>query len=206
MKDEELKITDLIEKETLQKIQNAFSGLTGMAALITDDMGNPVTEGTNFCDFCTKYTRASKEGAIRCQICDKKGVQAALEEGEPSIYTCHAGLTDYAAPVMANGKIIGGFMGGQVLSSEPDEEKIRQIAEELSIDPDEYLRAAKKIRVIPQIQIDQASEILFLITNVLSDMADGEYNAIRARKEIENAANMKTAFLANMSHEIRTPM
>lgn len=60
-------LTDLIDVSTLQKIQDAFSKMTGMAALTTDADGKPVTEGSNFTDYCMKYTRQSKEGCARCE-------------------------------------------------------------------------------------------------------------------------------------------
>ena len=37
-------------------------------------------------------------------------------------------------------------------------------------------------------------------------MAFSRYSSLKACKEMETAAEMKTNFLANMSHEIRTPM
>ena len=43
-----LKLTDLIDVETLQSIQDGFSNTTGMAALITDADGTAVTRGSNF--------------------------------------------------------------------------------------------------------------------------------------------------------------
>ncbi len=49
--DYELQLTDLIDKETLQKIQDGFSNMTGIAALTTDADGIPVTEGSNFRNF-----------------------------------------------------------------------------------------------------------------------------------------------------------
>ncbi len=53
--DEELSLTDLISASTLQKMQDAFSMMTGIAALVTDANGNAVTKPSGFHDFCTKY-------------------------------------------------------------------------------------------------------------------------------------------------------
>ena len=50
----EITLTDLFEVEMLQRIQDAFAKMTGMAAIITDANGVPVTKGTNFSDFCSK--------------------------------------------------------------------------------------------------------------------------------------------------------
>ena len=52
--DFELHLTDLIDVEILQRIQDGFSNTTGIAALTTDAGGIAVTEGSNFTDFCMK--------------------------------------------------------------------------------------------------------------------------------------------------------
>ena len=76
-----LYLTELIDVETLQRVQDAFSDMTGMAALTTDADGVAVTNGSNFTDFCMKYTRATKIGKFRCELCDKRGAEITLAAG-----------------------------------------------------------------------------------------------------------------------------
>jgi len=54
---------------------------------------------------------------------------------------------DFAAPIIANGEIVGSFIGGQVLVDLPGLHKIRDTAVELGIDPEEYVAALKKFRL-----------------------------------------------------------
>ena len=216
----ELTLTDLIDTEILQKIQDSFSEMTGMAALTTDADGVAVTEGSHFTDFCMKYTRTSEVGCTRCEQCDKWGAKLALKSGESVAYTCHAGLVDYAAPIMAADQMVGCFIGGQVLKEAPDLEKVRDIAEELDVDPEAYVEAVSKVNIIEQSAISNAAKFLYTIANILSDMAYNKYQVIQSNNEmqlnlelaakayenLEKSENMKSDFLANMSHEIRTPM
>lgn len=206
LKEYDLSLTDLIDVETLQKIQDAFSDMAGAAALTTDVNGVAVTKGSNFTDFCMRYTRQSEEGCSRCEQCDHLGAEIALKEGRSVVYPCHAGLLDFAAPIIANGKMVGCFIGGQVLTEKPNPEKIRQVASEINVDPDEYWKAAEKVNIVPQEMLDRATVSLFTIANVLSDIAYGKYLMYHANEEMKRAAAMKSDFLANMSHEIRTPM
>ncbi len=201
-----LYLTDLISVDTLQRVQDAFSAMTGMAALTTDAEGIPVTKGSNFSDFCMKYARGSKDGHIRYEQCDKFGAEDSWKQGGPTTYFCHAGLIDYAAPILADGQMVGSFIGGQVLTEPPRKEQIFQIAWDLGVNPQELWKAAQEVRILEKKEIDRAAEFLFIVANVLSDMAYGQYRSIQATSEIERANNMKSDFLANMSHEIRTPM
>ena len=203
---DEIKLTDLISTKVLQGIQDAFSNMVGMAALTTDGKGEPVTEGSNFSDYCMGLTRRSKVGCERCRECDRDGAAKAGRLKKPYIYHCHSGLIDFAAPVFAEGKLIGSFIGGQVLTSPPDESATRAIAEEIGVNPDVYWEAIQKVPVVSQEQIDKAADFLVTLSTVLSDMAMGELHAIQAKEEFERTSQMKSDFLANMSHEIRTPM
>lgn len=204
--EKELCLTDLVDIEVLQRIQDAFSNMTGMASLTTNADGVPVTIGSNFTEFCMEYTRNTPVGRARCEQCDKFGAHATWKNGKSTTYYCHAGLIDYAAPIIADGKLVGCFIGGQVLDKEPNPEQIKKVAEEIGVDPEGLLAAVGKVHILEKDNIDHAAKFLSTIANILSDMAYGKYLALQANKEIERAASMKSDFLANMSHEIRTPM
>ncbi|MBE5864936.1 MAG: hypothetical protein E7292_01820 [Lachnospiraceae bacterium] len=199
----EILLTDLIDVQVLQRIQNGFSRFTGMASLTTDANGNPVTEGSGFTDFCMKYTRTTEKGLARCIECDKKSGLLALERGKSVVYNCHAGLVDYAAPIMVEEQYLGSFLGGQVRTAPVVEEEVRNTARDLGIDEEEYLEAIYKTKQITYEQVEQAAEFLSEIAAVLSEMAYKSYVALQQSQQLERAARSHNDFIVEMNVSMR---
>ena len=61
-----MELKEFMDISKLQKIQDNFSNATGLAAIAVGNDGQYLTEGSNFTEFCMKYTRGSKEGNRRC--------------------------------------------------------------------------------------------------------------------------------------------
>jgi Predicted sensor domain len=59
-----LKITDIIDVEVLQRIQDSFSDATGLAAVTVDYKGNPITEYSNFSEYCTASEKKVAIGIV----------------------------------------------------------------------------------------------------------------------------------------------
>ncbi len=175
-------LLDVIERQTLQSLQDAFAEATGMAALATDSTGS-VTRLSNPTEFCMNLTRRSPVGCERCNKCDLQGGSDASRTGRPSVYFCHGGLVDFAAPIIVNGKHIGSLIGGQVLTEAPDDAKFRRIAAEIGVDPDKYVNAVHKVPIVPKSRIDAAANLLYEMANALSDVG---YQRALAQAEAEH--------------------
>ena len=170
MIEKKLKLSELIDIKFLQEFQDVFAKTTDVASIIVDDVG-PVTEPSNFTDFCIKHTRGSSLGFKRCNECDISCGKTAAQTHKPVIYTCHTGLTDFAVPIIVNGEHIGSILGGQVLTEQPDEEHYRAIARDLVIDEDEYIVALRKIKVVPLERVEAAANLLYFVANTISDIS-----------------------------------
>lgn len=201
-----VELTDIIAVETLQKIQDAFSEMTGFAALTTDRSGHPVTKGSHFTEYCMEHIRKNELGCKNCELCDRYGAETTMRTGHATTYTCHSGLVDFSAPIVVEGELIGCFIGGQALANDPDPSEIKQVAQNLNMDFGVLWQSIQKVTIRERHDIDAGAEFLVTISQVLSDMAYGKYMALKSAEEMERVANMKSDFLANMSHEIRTPM
>ncbi|WP_425060135.1 hypothetical protein SCACP_07850 [Sporomusa carbonis] len=163
-----VKLQDIIDVEFLQKFQDNFAESLGVAGLTVDIDGNPVTKPSNFTKFCMEHTRGSKLGLTRCMECDRKGGEESARTGKPAIYDCHAGLVDFGAPIMLEGRQIGSILGGQVLTSSPDESYYRKVAQEIGVDADEYIKALREVKQISRHSVEAAANVLYLVANTLS--------------------------------------
>lgn len=161
-----MRIKDFMDLGILQEIQDQFSDSTGLAAIMVGDDGNYITEGSNFTDFCMKYTRGTSEGARRCERCDNECT---------GTYFCHAGLMDFSNDIIVDGEKVGACIGGQVLPNEPDLEKFATIARELGVDPEAYQEAVKKVPVKDERSIRAAADLLGTIVNQIVNQRYQEY-------------------------------
>ena len=163
-------ILDLIDVKFLQNLQDFFANTMEVASLTIDRRG-PVTKPSNFTEFCAKQTRGSSIGVELCNDCDIKWGEIAAKKGEPVIYNCHAGLTDFAVPVTIEGRHIATILCGQVLTEPPNEVRFREIARNLGIDEDEYIEEVKKIKIIPAERIKATARFLHVVANSVSAIA-----------------------------------
>ncbi|MBS4534532.1 PocR ligand-binding domain-containing protein [Clostridium sp. D2Q-14] len=159
-----VKIQDVMDVNFLQKIQDDFAIAVGVASVTVDLEGNPITNPSNFTEFC-EIVHSTEIGCERCSVCDKEGGEEALRTGKPVIHECHAGLVDFAAPIILEGKLIGTILGGQVIENLQDEKKYEKIASEIGVESSSLIYASKKVKRVSKDQIFAAAEVLFSLSN-----------------------------------------
>lgn len=113
------RLLELMSTDMLQKVQDNFSAAVGVAMVIVDPEGVPITKPSGFSPFC-QAVRSRPDWRKRCFHCDAVGGRTALSTGEPSIYKCHCSLVDFAAPIIMRGEYLGAVICGQVKLA-PDE-------------------------------------------------------------------------------------
>lgn len=163
-----IQLKDILDIELLQRFQDNFAESMDLASVTVDIEGNPVTKPSSYTSFCMEYTHSTKAGDDRCAQSHKRGGEEAARTGKPYIYKCHAGLIDFAAPIIVEGTQIGTILGGQILTSKPEEEGFRKTAKEIGVDENGYLNAVSKVKISTEKNIKAAAEVLFIVANALS--------------------------------------
>ena len=115
-------ITDLLDADSLQIIQDAFERFTGLKALVADPSANPVTESSDFSDFLSKilvYNEDANEPIL------KKEILQLLRAGKTITLKNELESFDAASPLLLEGELIGLFICG------PDVETSQKVPEAL---------------------------------------------------------------------------
>lgn len=203
MAEQEVRLQDIFDMDFIQHFQDEFARAVGMTAVTVDLDGTPVTHPTDWTDFCMKYTRGCPKGKARCEKCDADNGAKAAREGKPQVYECHAGLMDFAAPIMLNGKQVGSILGGQVLTQPLDEEKYRRVAREIGVDPEAYVAAARKVQVVDKARLDHAARTLYLFAGAFSKMGYYQHRLKQMSESINDTTMHVSAAMEQLAASAR---
>ncbi len=162
----EPKLTDLVDVSLLQQIQDWFARTTGFTAAIRDVGGYLVTEPSGRSRFC-ELVRSSPEGDRLCRECNIKAAARAAQTGEPVPYTCHAGLTQFAAPIVVAGVRLGTVVLGDRPRMPLTVDEVTRLADELGLDSSALQQAARELEAWSEQDLRAGIELLHVITNTL---------------------------------------
>ncbi len=179
---QDIKLADVIDIDIIQRLQDDFAKGVGVASIVVDLDGNPVTHPSSYTSFCMNYTHATEAGDKRCAESHRKGGEEAARLGKPVVYECHAGLIDFAAPIILEGRQIGTVLGGQVLTEMPNEEKYRKVAQEIGTDEEGYIKAVKEIRQLSRESVEAAANVLYIVANSMSTIQYNQQRLVKRSK------------------------
>ena len=177
---------NFLDIDFFQTLQDRFAEEFGIASIITDVNGVPLTKPSNFTDFCINHVRGCEVGLKKCQFFDAYGGCKAKINKKPIIYPCHAGLIDFASPIIMGDTQVGCFLCGQVLTEKPDENKFRVYAKELGIDEDKYIEALRKVKILPYERIEYIANFLYKISSKMSNFIYYQNMGISANEFYKN--------------------
>lgn len=166
-------LLDVVEKEKLEKILNIFTEVTGVASIISEADGRPITKPCNFTGLCRKYSRSTSKGRRKCYESDSYGGRETARLKKCLIYECfNAGLLDCGAPIIVQGYHLANILCGQVLEKPIDTDIAIQRARSIDIvDIDGYLKEMDKIPIMSRARLRSIVNLMEMITHTISELA-----------------------------------
>ena len=155
--------------DDLTDLMKNFYTLTGIRIVLFDNEQNEVVSYPNSGNSFCFHMRTNPEFKALCQKSDCVSFEKCRKTHALSVYTCHAGLIEATAPLIANHAIIGYVMFGQITDNK-DKCAVSALAEDLwrRYMPDMPMpEGAKKIKYKSKKQILAASKILDACTSYI---------------------------------------
>ncbi len=169
---ENLKLTDLIDLEELQKLQDCFALSNNIASIILDPEGKPVTRSSNFSEFC-RIVRSSSRGSGNCKKMEQ-ALSRTQENTVPFVINCDTfpAIMEGVVPIIIKGHHLASWNIGQVVdSSDMNGAEISDKADFLCLDEEELVSAFGKLRRMSRSEFERTLKFLELLTLQVSLLA-----------------------------------
>ena len=177
---------DLFDLDEIQKVQDAFATATGVASIITDIDGRPITKPSNFTRLCRDIIRKTEKGRINCMRCNSS-VGQYPDSGQPVRHCLSSGLWDSWAKITMAGQHIANWLVGQVRNETQDVEVLLAYGREIGADEVEYRAALAEVPAMSAEQFQKVSESLSIMAGQLSKLAYQNLQQARAIHERNEA-------------------
>jgi PAS domain S-box-containing protein len=206
---QELTFHDLFDVDEIQEIQDAFAAATGVASIITDPAGVPITAPSGFCHLCQNVIRKTPKGLENCYYSDK--MLGKMNPGGPIAQPClSGGLWDGGTSIQVGEHHVANWLIGQVLDDSIDQEKMLAYAREIGADTQEFKDAMRAVTRMPKEQFLKICNVLYLIAKILSRLAQQNAQQARHIAERERAeedlrlmVSQKGTLLQELQHRVK---
>lgn len=149
-----IEISDLVDMQKLVAFQETYAGKTGCALTVVDRNGNCITPTSKFCKYCEYYIRSSSEGLRECNRSHSFFISEAMRYHRIHIAKCHAGITEFAFPIVLENEVIGGVVGGHYTIERMRPADIRECSDRYGVNIDNLKNAAEELERLSKKEIE----------------------------------------------------
>ncbi len=187
---ERISFEEMFNLEEIQKLQDDFARATGVASIITQTDGTPITKPSNFCRLCKDIIRKTQKGLANCFHSD--AVIGRYNPEGPIISPCMSGgLWDAGAGITVGGRHVANWLIGQVRDDTQSPEMMRRYAREIGADETIVVEAFEEVPSMSREQFSLVSKALFTLARQLSDKAYQNVQQARFITQLKQAEQEK---------------
>jgi len=178
-------LIEVLTPAMFERIERGFRGRFKLALETTGRDGAAVERlcsGDCRPEFC-RLVQRDAAGQARCAGERRRGIEIAVETGQPFITICHAGIVLVCVPIVDRDTVHGGLFFGKCLWEPPTESLGQDVAGRLRGIPVEAGRIPRALRRLPVVrgrQIHAAAEFLF---DLLYEIGGLDAKGIRWRRQ-----------------------
>lgn len=163
--------TQVFNLDEIQALQDTFAAVTGVASIITEPDGRPITRPSNFCTLCMEVVRGTERGLANCMLSDSQ--IGRPNNGIPIIQPClSGGLVDAGVSIFLGERHIANWLIGQVLDGDPDEAKMLDYADQIGADKEQFRLALRDVTRMSSEQFRKVAGALAQIAQLISRQAE----------------------------------
>lgn len=179
------KVTDVIDLEYLQAIQDGLGKIVGITTALLDPEGVPLSRPTNLHAFCAMM-QASDSGIQMCLSANGNLIKQNKETRKPAVVTCpNSGLRTASVPIFLENKFLGSWLIGQIRMDDVDEELIGKTAIKSGLSPEEATANMNALRAHTEEEFKNILEFLVTVSRALIDLVHMNDALDRRNDELE---------------------
>ena len=195
----EPRLTDFVDLETLQSLQDGFARLTGISASIRNPDGEPITRPTEQPAFCG-LMQSCPSGAAACRESHAGAARSIQEKAsgeELVLHECHAGLSQYVAPIVVSGKQLGTIIVGDRPRRPLDGGSLATLSQRHGIDLAALEEAANRMALWSDRGMSAATTFVQQLANTIAKLC---YQSYQLRRRIDELAVLREVSQSLAAH------
>lgn len=190
-------LTEFVSVRTLERILDNFSTATGLACIIRNKNGYPITKISNptkFWQEVIKNKKVSEDYKTQTlQIFEK-----VIKTGQNEIYKRFMDTYAFIVPIYIEGKAEAFFVGGLGRLGNPNIEECEKESKQLNMDLDKFLELYLMLPLVTLEKIESSANLLRIIGSTISNLAiEGEEAKAKIEELSENQGYLEEKIKEN---------
>lgn len=180
-------LTELVDVAMLQRLQDGVAKICGISAIIRDLDGRPITQPSGQNRFC-RLVMSTPYGQEHCRSSNRKAVKKAAAEHRIVKYVCHAGLSQFAAPIEVDGVCVGTIVMGDQPEGTVPVKGIAELARHTHIPENDLTDALMQLENWSEADMKRAVAFLQSITNAVAGLC---YQGAELRTTLDELESLR---------------